>query len=74
MSGDTSSLTRAEGKFPDGAAIIFGATGGVGAVVAREFASAGANVAIVWRSKERAARDLAADIERMGRRARAEPV
>ena len=40
----------AESMFPAGAVLIFGATGGIGAAVAREFAKAGSDVAIVWRS------------------------
>src|SRR4051794_38402508 len=38
--------------FPDGAAIIFGGSGGVGQGVAIEFAKAGADVAICYRSKK----------------------
>lgn len=58
-----------EPMFPAGAVLIFGATGGIGAAVAREFAKAGSDVAIVWRSKEVAAKALAAEIEAAGRKA-----
>ena len=55
--------------FPDGAAIVFGATGGIGRFVCLELARAGSDVAIVWRSKKEAARELAAEIEALGRAA-----
>jgi len=58
-----------EPMFPAGAVLIFGATGGIGAAVAREFANAGSDVAIVWRSKEAEAKALAADIEAVGQKA-----
>ena len=38
--------------FAKGATLIFGATGGIGRVVASEFAKAGSDVALIWRSKE----------------------
>ena len=52
--------------FPDGAAIVFGATGGIGRVVCLELARAGSDVAIMWRSKEDVAIDLAKKIESLG--------
>ena len=55
--------------FPNGAAIVFGATGGIGRVVCLELAKAGSDVAIMWRSKEDAAKNLAKEIESLGRRA-----
>jgi len=55
--------------FPKGAALIFGATGGIGRVVAHEFATAGSDVAIMWRSKENIANDLAVDVEKSGQEA-----
>ncbi|MBN8849810.1 MULTISPECIES: SDR family oxidoreductase [unclassified Sphingomonas] len=58
-----------ERLFPEGAALVFGATGGIGRVVALEFARAGSDVAIVWRSKREAAESLAREIESLGRRA-----
>ena len=54
--------------FERGAAIIFGASGGVGGAVARAFAQAGSDVALIWRSKESAARSLADEIETLGRK------
>lgn len=58
-----------EQNFPKGAAIIFGATGGIGQFVCLELARAGADIAIVWRSKEDAANALKDKIEAMGRKA-----
>ena len=55
--------------FPKGAAIVFGATGGIGRVVSLELARAGSDVAIMWRSKEDVAKDLAAEIKALGRQA-----
>ena len=56
-------------NFPKGAVMVFGATGGIGKVVAREFGKAGTNVAIMWRSKSDDAEALARDIEAAGRKA-----
>jgi len=56
-------------SFPNGAAIVFGATGGIGRVVALELARAGSDVAIIWRSKEDVAKELAADIKAIGQEA-----
>ena len=56
-------------QFPAGAALIFGATGGIGAAVAGEFAAAGSDVAIAWRSKQSDAEALARNIESAGRKA-----
>lgn len=58
-----------EPLFPNGCALIFGATGGIGRVVAREFAKAGTDVAIMWRSKDDVAEKLKADIEAAGQKA-----
>lgn len=58
-----------ERLFPEGATLVFGATGGIGRVVALEFARAGSDVAIIWRSKREAAESLAREIESLGRRA-----
>ncbi len=55
--------------FPKGAVMVFGATGGIGKVVAREFAKSGTDVAIMWRSKEDDAQALAQEIEAAGQRA-----
>ncbi|MGB0907977.1 MAG: SDR family NAD(P)-dependent oxidoreductase [Maricaulaceae bacterium] len=55
--------------FPKGAAIVFGATGGIGRVVALEMARAGSDVALIWRSKEDAAKEVAAEVEALGRKA-----
>lgn len=48
--------------YPEGAVMVFGATGGIGSVVACEFGRAGVPVAVVWRSKEGAATALVEEI------------
>ena len=55
--------------FPKGAALIFGATGGIGQFVTKEFAKAGSDVAIMWRSREETANQLAQDIAQEGQKA-----
>ena len=59
-----------QAQFPEGATLIFGATGGIGAAVAGEFAAAGSDVAIMWRSKQAEAEVLAKlELAMQGRRA-----
>jgi 3-oxoacyl-[acyl-carrier protein] reductase len=55
--------------FPDGAAIVFGASGGIGQHVAKAFAGAGADVALIYRSKKEVAERVAAEIKALGRTA-----
>ena len=52
--------------FPDGAALIIGGSGGVGRAVCMEFARAGTDVAITYRTKKDVAEALAADIRSLG--------
>jgi len=52
--------------FPEGAAIIFGGSGGIGKGVAIEFAKAGTEVAIVYRSKQDVAEATAQAIRALG--------
>ncbi|BBF71924.1 SDR family NAD(P)-dependent oxidoreductase [Sphingomonas bisphenolicum] len=52
--------------FPQGAAMIFGGSGGIGKGVAIEFAKAGTDVAICYRSKEAVAQETAQAIEALG--------
>lgn len=56
-------------SFRNGAAIVFGATGGIGRVVCLELAKAGSDIAIVWRSKKETAEELATQINAVGRKA-----
>ena len=58
-------------KFDNGAAIVFGATGGIGRHVCLELAKNGSDVAIVWRSNETLALELVSAIQKMGRKATA---
>ncbi len=53
----------------DGAAIVTGGSGGLGAAVCRLLASRGSDVALTYRGNEKAARAVAADVEAAGRRA-----
>lgn len=58
-----------ENQFPKGAALIVGGSGGIGRVVALEFARAGADVALTYHTKRGAAESAAAEIRALGRRA-----
>ena len=53
----------------DGAAIVTGGSGGLGAAVCRLLAERGSDVALTYRGNEAAARAVAADVEASGRRA-----
>ncbi|NKF20825.1 SDR family NAD(P)-dependent oxidoreductase [Solimonas marina] len=55
--------------FADGAVLVFGGSGGIGQGVALHFAQAGADVAIVYRSKKEVADRVAAEITARGRKA-----
>lgn len=52
--------------FPNGAAIVFGGSGGIGKGVALEFAKAGTDVAICYRSKKAVAEATAEAIRALG--------
>jgi len=58
-----------ETLFPEGAAIVFGGSGGIGQAVVRSFAEAGSDVAIVYRSKSDVAERVAGDVRKLGRKA-----
>ncbi len=60
-----------EGLFPDGAVLVVGGSGGIGRFVCREFAKAGANVALTYRSKKDVADEVVADIEALGQKSAA---
>lgn len=55
--------------FPQGAAVVFGGSGGIGQAVAKAFAAAGSDVALVYRSKRDVAERVAAEITALGRKA-----
>jgi NAD(P)-dependent dehydrogenase (short-subunit alcohol dehydrogenase family) len=54
--------------FPDGAALIFGGSGGIGSAVVTEFGRAGANVAICYRTRRDAASRTAEAVRALGAR------
>ncbi|MGH8528883.1 MAG: SDR family NAD(P)-dependent oxidoreductase [Nevskiales bacterium] len=56
-------------EFPQGAVIVFGGSGGIGQHVAKAFAKAGSDVAIVYRSKKDVAEKIAGEIKALGRKA-----
>lgn len=56
-------------NFPKGATLVFGATGGIGKIVAREFGKAGSDVAVMYRSKEELSQEVAGEVEGFGRKA-----
>lgn len=56
-------------QFPNGAVAVFGGSGGIGRGVALEFAKAGTDVAIFYRSRKEVAEAVAADIRALGREA-----
>lgn len=58
----------ATSDFPEGAAIVFGGSGGLGSVAARLFAERGANVVVTYFGRPEAAQEVVADIEASGRR------
>jgi NAD(P)-dependent dehydrogenase (short-subunit alcohol dehydrogenase family) len=55
--------------FPEGAVAVFGGSGGIGKGVALEFAEAGSDVAIFYRSKREIAETTAEQIRSLGRKA-----
>jgi len=56
-------------SFPDGCTLLFGGSGGIGSGVARTFAEAGSDVALVCRSKPQPAEEAAAHARALGRKA-----
>jgi len=55
--------------FPEGAVAVFGGSGGIGKGVALEFARAGADVAVFYRSKREVAEAVAEQVRELGRKA-----
>lgn len=53
--------------FPDGAAMVMGGTGGLGAAAARALARDGSDIALCYRSKRDAAEAIAAELRALGR-------
>ena len=52
--------------FPSGATLVFGGSGGIGQEVAKGFAAAGSDVALVYRSKREVAERVAGEIKSLG--------
>ncbi len=61
----------AEGLFPDGAALVVGGSGGIARFVCREFAKAGTDVALTYKSKKDVADGVVDDIKKLGRKSAA---
>ncbi len=55
--------------FPEGCALLFGGSGGIGSGVARTFAEAGSDVAIIYRTKPGTAEEVANHAREIGCRA-----
>lgn len=55
--------------FPEGAALLFGGSGGIGSGISRTFAREGSDVAIVYHANEARAQQVAAEAREMGRKA-----
>lgn len=55
--------------FAQGAVLVFGGSGGIGQEVAKSFAKAGTDVAIVYRAKKDVAEKVAGEITALGRKA-----
>jgi len=55
--------------FPEGCALLFGGAGGIGNGISRVFARAGCDIAIVYRSNEARAEQIAAEARACGRNA-----
>lgn len=56
-----------ERDFPEGSALVFGGSGGLGAASARQLAIAGSDIALCYHSKEQAAATLAEEFRTLGR-------
>ncbi len=62
-------------EFPaDGVAVVIGGSGGIGKVVCERLAQCGCDVALTYRSNAQKAGEVAATIERLGRRADTQPL
>jgi 3-oxoacyl-[acyl-carrier protein] reductase len=56
-------------RFPKGATLVFGGSGGIGQHVAKAFGAAGSDVAVVYRTKKAVAENVAGEIAATGRKA-----
>jgi 3-oxoacyl-[acyl-carrier protein] reductase len=53
--------------FPPGAALVIGGSGGIGSAICRELARGGTDVALTYRTRSKAAADVASDVRALGR-------
>lgn len=56
-------------KFPEGCTLLFGSSGGIGSGIARAFAQAGSDLALVYRGNRARAEHVATEVQESGRRA-----
>ena len=54
--------------FPNGVAVVFGATGGLGSVICKSMAEAGANVAFTYRTESDTVKNIEAESKSFGRK------
>ena len=69
-----STAVKSQPTLPSGVALVVGGSGGVGRAVAIAFASAGADVALTYRSNEAAGLEVVQEIESNGGKASAYPL
>lgn len=67
-------MSGTDRMFPDGAAIVTGGSGGIGMVICRRLAEAGADVMLTYRSNKAAAEKAAEGVRAAGRKAMIAPL
>jgi len=67
-------MTHAHSDFPDGVAVVFGGSGGVGSAICTELARAGADIALSYHQNLAAAERTADDVRDLGQRASIHPI
>lgn len=69
MAGDAQTTATPLFPMPAGLAVVLGGSGGIGRAICQRLAECGADIALGYRSNERAAREIAVTVAAMGRRA-----